>query len=83
MIFRFREAPEWFTTHILNHYVEELHDIQKAANTEPKYSDQKFKQIAVDYFSSKGFTVWLDQENHICFDVDPDSAKWTFEILKG
>ena len=47
MKFRFREAPEWFYDHVLNYYTEELHNIQKAANTEPTYSDQKFKEIAV------------------------------------
>jgi hypothetical protein len=83
MIFRFRDAPEWFTDHICNYYTKELHTIQKAANTEPTYSDQKFKKIAVNYFISKGFTVWLDQENHICFDIDQNSSKWTFEILRG
>jgi hypothetical protein len=78
-----RNAPEWFCNLIFRHYTEELHNIQKAANTEPTYSDQKFKEIAVDYFTEKGFTVWLDAENHICFDVDPNSAKWTFEILRN
>ena len=83
MQFRFREAPKWFHDHVLNYYTEELHNIQKAANTEPIYSDQKFKEIAVDYFTSKGFTVWLDADNHLWFDVDPDSAKWTWEILRN
>ena len=83
MKFRFREAPEWFYDHVLNYYTEELHNIQKAANTEPTYSDQKFKEIAVEYFTRKGFTTWLDEENQIWFDVDPDSTKWTWEILRN
>lgn len=83
MQFRMRNAPEWFCNLIFRHYAEELHKIQKAANTQPTYSDQRFKEIAVEYFVSKGFTVWLDAENHICFDVDPNSAKWTFEILRN
>jgi hypothetical protein len=83
MQFRIRNAPEWFCNLIFRHYTEELHAIQKAANTEPTYSDQKFKEIAVEYFAGKGFTVWLDADNHICFDVDPDSAKWTWEILRN
>ncbi len=83
MQFAFRNAPEWFATHILNHYVDELHNIQKAAKTIPDYNDQQFKQIAVDYFSSKGFTVWLDADNHIWFEVDQHSPKWTFEILRS
>jgi hypothetical protein len=42
-----------------------------------------FKEIALDYFSNKGFTVWLDEENHLWFDVDSNSPKWTFEILRN
>lgn len=83
MQFAFREAPKWFYNHVLTHYSNELHTIQKAANTEPTYSDQKFKEIAVDYFTRKGFTVWLDDDNHLWFDVDPDSANWTWEILRN
>lgn len=83
MRFRFRNSPEWFRDHILEYYTQELHDIQKAVNTEPTYSDQKFKEIAVKYFTNKGFTVWLDEDNYIWFDVDANSAKWTFEILRN
>ena len=83
MRFRFREAPEWFYTHVLNYYTEELHNIQKAAKTIPDYDDQRFKEIAVEFFTREGFTVWLDQDNHLWFDVDPDSTKWTFEIIRN
>ena len=83
MRFRFREAPKWFHDHVLNYYTEELYNIQKAANIEPTYSDQKLKQITVDFFIDKGFTVWLDEDNQLWFDVDPDSTKWTFEILRN
>jgi hypothetical protein len=83
MKFAFGDAPEWFRDHVLNYYTEELHNIQKAAKTIPDHNDQKFKEIAVDYFRNKGFDAWLDQENHLWFDVDPDSVKWTFEILKN
>ena len=82
MQFRIKNAPEWFCNVIYKHYIDELHEIQKKAKTIPDYKDQRFKQIAVDFFICKGFTVWLDKENHLCFDVDPDSAKWTFEILR-
>jgi hypothetical protein len=82
MRFRFRESPKWFYDHVLNYYTDELHAIQKAALTIPDYDDQRFKQIAVDFFIHKGFTVWLDEENHLWFDVDSNSAKWTFEILR-
>jgi len=81
--FSFRYAPKWFHDHILNYYTDELHAIQKAAETIPNYDDQRFKQIAVDFFTSKGFTVWLDESNHLWFEVDPDSANWTFEILRN
>jgi len=83
MQFSLRYAPKWFHDHILNYYTDELHAIQKAAETIPDYDDQRFKQIAVEFFTSKGFTVWLDESNHLWFDVDPDSAKWTFEILRN
>ena len=83
MQFSFRYAPKWFHDHILNYYTDELHAIQKAAETIPDYDDQRFKQIAVDFFTSKGFTVWLDESNHLWFDVDLDSAEWTFEILRN
>ncbi len=83
MQFSFRYAPKWFHDHILNYYTDELHAIQKAAETIPNYDDQRFKQIAVDFFTSKGFTVWLDESNHLWFEVDPDSANWTFEILRN
>jgi hypothetical protein len=83
MQFAFREAPEWFCNIIYKHYIDELHTIEQVAKTIPDYNDQRFKEIAVDYFTRKGFTVWLDQDNHLWFDVDPDSAKWTFEILRN
>jgi hypothetical protein len=83
MQFSFMYAPKWFHDHILNYYTDELHAIQKAAETIPDYDDQRFKQTAVDFFTSKGFTVWLDESNHLWFEVDPDSAKWTFEILRN
>jgi hypothetical protein len=83
MQFSFKYAPKWFHDHILNYYTDELHAIQKAAETIPDYDDQRFKQIAVDFFTSKGFTVWLDESNHLWFEVDPDSAKWTWEILRN
>jgi hypothetical protein len=83
MQFSFRYAPKWFHDHILNYYTDELHAIQKAAETIPDYDDQRFKQIAVDFFTGKGFTVWLDKSNHLWFDVDLNSAKWTFEILRN
>jgi hypothetical protein len=65
MQFSFRYAPKWFHDHILNYYTDELHAIQKAAETIPDYDDQRFKQIAVDFFTGKGFTVWLDKSNHL------------------
>jgi hypothetical protein len=84
MQFRFRDAPEWFGDHLLTYYIDELHKIQKKAQTlTPNFDDIKFKQLAVKYFSSKGFTAWLDENNQLWFDVDPDSAKWTFEILRN
>ena len=83
MKFAFRYAPEWFHDHILKYYTDELHAIQKAAKTIPDYDDKRFKQIAVDFFTSKGFTVWLDEENHLWFEIDQHSPKWTFEILRN
>ena len=81
MQFRFRDGPEWFHDHILK-YIDELHSIQMAGKKSSKYNDEQFKRIAVEFFTRKGFTVWLDKNNHLWFDVDPDSAKWTFEILR-
>ena len=81
MQFRFRDAPEWFHDHFLKYYVDELHSIKKSQQTVFD-NDLLFKRIAVEFFTNKGFTVWLDENNHIWFDVDPDSAKWTFEILR-
>ncbi len=83
MQFAFRDAPEWFSTHLMNSYIDELHAIEQVAKTDPNYNDQRFKQIAVEFFTSKGFTVWLDEENHIWFEVDQHSPKWTFEILRS
>jgi hypothetical protein len=78
-----RNAPKWFCDAIYRYYADELHEIEKAAKTIPNYTDQRFKQIAVDFFIHKGFTVWLDEENHLWFDVDSNSPKWTFEILRN
>jgi hypothetical protein len=82
MQFRFRDAPEWFHNHFVNYYVDELHSIQMAGKKSKEYIDSEFKQIAVEFFTNKGFEVWLDENNLLWFDVDPDSAKWTFEILR-
>ena len=79
MQFRMKNAPKWFCDVIYKHYIDELHAIEQ----DPNYNDQKFKEIAVEYFTCEGFTVWLDKENRLCFDVDPDSPKWTFEILRS
>lgn len=83
MRFRFREAPEWFYDHILNYYTDELHSIQKEANIDPDRDPDKFKQIALDFFTKKGFDVWLDEDNRLWFDIDQDSPKWTLEILRN
>jgi hypothetical protein len=83
MQFSFRDAPEWFSTHVMNNYINELHAIEQVEKTDPKYNDQKFKQIAVDFFINKGFDVWLDKDNHIWFEIDQHSPKWTFEILRN
>lgn len=81
MQFRMRDAPEWFADHIFKYYTDELVKIQKSQQT--VFDNEKlFKRIAVDYFTDKGFTVWLDEENYIWFDVDPTSEHWTFEILR-
>jgi len=82
MQFRMKNAPEWFCNVIYKHYIDELHDIHMQIKTTPNYTDLVFKEIALDYFSNKGFTVWLDQGNHLCFDLDPDNPKWFFEILR-
>ena len=82
MQFRMKNAPEWFRNVIYKHYINELHAIEQVAKTIPDYNDQKFKEIALDYFNNKGFTVWLDQGNHLCFDLDFDNPKWFFEILR-
>ena len=83
MQFRMKNAPKWFCDVIFKHYTDELHAINMAAKTMPDYDDKKFKDIAVEFFTKKGFTVWLDKENRLCFDLDPDSPKWTFEILRS
>lgn len=83
MQFRFRDAPEWFHDHFLKYHVNELHSIHMAGKKSAEYNDKKFKQIAVEYFTLKGFEVWLDQDNYLWFDVDENSAKWTFEILRN
>ena len=82
MQFRFRDAPEWFRDHMLKYYINELHSIQMAAKKGKEYNDEQFKRIAVEFFTRKGFEVWLDKNNQLWFDVDPDSAEWTFEILR-
>jgi len=81
MQFRFRDGPEWFHDHILK-YIDELHSIQMAGKKSKEYNDSEFKQIAVEFFTNKGFQVWLDKNNQLWFDIDPDSARWTFEILR-
>ena len=81
MQFRFRDAPEWFYGHILK-YIDELHSIQMAGKKTKEYNDSVFKQIAVEFFTKKGFKVWLDKNNQLWFDVDANSAEWTFEILR-
>ena len=83
MQFRFKNAPEWFCDVIYKHYIDELHSIHKAGKKSAEYNDEQFKRIAVEYFTNKGFTVWLDINNQLCFDVDPDSARWTYEILRS
>jgi hypothetical protein len=81
MQFRFRDGPEWFHDHILK-YIDELHSIQMAGKKSKEYNDSEFKQIAVEFFTRKGFEVWLDKNNQLWFNIDPDSAEWTFEILR-
>lgn len=83
MQFRFRDAPEWFGDHVFQYYIDELHRIHMAAKKGKEYNDKKFKEIAVEYFTDKGFEVWLDKDNLLWFDIDPNSPKWTFEILRS
>jgi hypothetical protein len=82
MQFAFRDAPEWFYAHIIKCYIDELHSIQMAGKKNSEYNDEQFKRIAVEFFTNKGFTVWLNQAGQLWFDVDPNSTKWTFEILR-
>lgn len=82
MQFRFRDGPEWFHDHIFK-YIDELHSIQMAGKKSAEYNDELFKRTAVEFFTRKGFTVWLDENNLLWFDVDPNSAEWTFEILRN
>jgi hypothetical protein len=82
MQFAFRDAPEWFYAHIIKCYIDELHSIQMAGKKNSEYNDEQFKRIAVEFFTNKGFTVWLNQAGQLWFDVDPNSTKWTFEIIR-
>lgn len=82
MQFAFRDAPEWFYAHIIKCYIDELHSIQMAGKKNSEFNDEQFKRIAVEFFTNKGFTVWLNQAGQLWFDVDPNSTKWTFEILR-
>lgn len=83
MQFSFRDAPEWFSDHILKYYIDELHSIQMAGKKSKEYNDEQFKQIAVEFFTDKGFTVWLNKNKQLWFDVDQTDSKWTFEILRN
>ncbi len=83
MQFRIKNAPNWFCDVIYKYYIDELHINYMAAKKSEEYSDLKLKEMAVEFFTRKGFEVWLDKQNHLCFNVDPDSAKWTFEILRS
>lgn len=84
MQFAFRNAPEWFYDHIIKYYTDDLYRIQKTLGVDPKlHNNREFKQITVDYFTEKGFTVWLDEDDTLWFDIDQDSTKWTYEILRG
>lgn len=83
MQFHMKNAPNWFCNVIYKCYIDELHINYMAAKKNEEYNDLKLKEIVVEFFTNKGFTVWLDKENHLCFDVDPDSAKWTYEILRS
>ena len=83
MQFRFKNAPKWFCDLIYKYYIDELHSNYMAAKKSAEYDDLKLKEMAVEFFTNKGFTVWLDKNNQLCFDVDPDSARWTYEILRS
>lgn len=83
MKFRLRDAPEWFANHVINSYIDELHRIIEARKHNPKFNNLEFRQISCSFFKEKGFNVWLDDEGHLWFDIEQDSPKWTFEILRG
>lgn len=82
MQFSFRDAPEWFYNHLIEHYIDELHSIQMAGKKTKEYNDEQFKRIAVEFFTNKGFTVWQNEAGQLWFDVDQNDTKWTFEILR-
>ena len=82
MQFRFRDAPIWFSDHLMENYINELHKIQKKQQTLFS-NERRFKEIAVEFFTAKGFTVWLDTDNHLWFDVDFSGPEWTYEILRS
>ena len=84
MQFCFRDGPVWFGDHLLENYINELHKIQKKAKAlAPDFDEIKFKKLSVEFFTSKGYTVWLDQDNHLWFDVDFTGPEWTFKILRS
>jgi len=84
MQFRFRDGPVWFSDHLMENYINELHELQKKAKTlAPDFNETEFKRIAVEFFTANGFKVWLDQDNHLWFDVNFTSPEWTYEILRS
>jgi hypothetical protein len=84
MQFRFRDAPIWFSDHLMENYINELHELQKKENRlAPNFDETGFKRIAVEFFTTKGFKVWLDSDLHLWFDVDFTGPKWTYEILRS
>ena len=84
MQFRFRDGPVWFSEHLAENYMNELHRIQKKSKTiGSNFNEIRFKQIAVEFFSKKGFTVWVDSDLNLWFDIDFTGPEWTYEILRS
>ena len=83
MIFSFNEAPVWFYRWVQNVHIDNLHKLAPMHTFNSTNWAEK-KKICAEYFNRSGITSWYNTiDDQIWFNVDENSPKWTFEILRS
>jgi hypothetical protein len=62
-------TPRWFNQYLIDTHTDRLHEIYEK-NKIDLGDNIRVRTVAIDYFTSIGIRVALDETNHLVFDLD-------------